>query len=259
MKYSLAALVALASASTALAVTLGTAPAVTVALTASVTTGSFRGVDPYTGDVTNEISRSTEGRPDKNGNVITTTEYKSTIGVSRYGNAELINELKAAGLLPDGVVKGWSIVLVRPIGGWVVGALYAVKKGQIPVSIETEWGNDYYALAITGKETSDSTGLTETLSMNYTGKEIGHVEFAGFALDGIISYTRKFIKGAIGKGTNATPFADEVNGVTILAGISGSRDIQNDGLGGRVVEGSMSIAAEIMIDLDTLGISLVQQ
>ena len=253
MKYSLAALVALASASTTLAVTLGTAPAVTIALTASSTAGGFKVVDPDTGVTSYENYKSTDGKPDKNGNVITTTEYKTVVQTVKYGNVELLNGLLEDGSLPDGTVKGWSIVSAMGLED-EDSQLYAVKKGQTPVLIETEDSIGSYAVTIGGKETTSSANpdVTTTVSYTISGKGIHGISYNGFEIQGVETGSAKYAKGTFGKGSSAIPYETLLGGAVKLASISGNYTFEDEGIDA-LVEGTISTAVEAVLDLETLG------
>jgi hypothetical protein len=252
MKCSLAALVALASASTALAVTLGTAPAVTIALTASQSVGGFKVVDPDTGDISYESSKTTEGKPDKNGNVLTTTEFKTVVQTIKFGNVELLNGLFADGSLPDGTVKGWSIVSATGLED-EDSQLYAVKKGQTPVMIETEDSFGGYAVTTGGKETTSSASpdVTTTVSFTVSGKAIHGISYNGFDIQGVETSSLKYAKGNFGKGSSAIPYETVLQGATKLASISGNYTPVEEDI--YAVEGTISTAAQAVLDLETLG------
>jgi hypothetical protein len=260
MKYSLAALVALASASTTLAVTLGTAPAVTFALTASSTAGGFKVVDPDTGDTSYEESKTTEGKPDKNGNILTTTEYKTVVQTVKYGNAELLNGLREDGSLPDGTVKGWSIVSAKGLED-EDSQLYAVKKGQVPVLIddgteEAVVSVGTIAMTLSGKSTfsSESPDVETTLSKTISAKANVQLSYNGFSVQGIETLSAKYTKGKFGKGADANTYETLLTGAVKMASISGNYFSEEAGIDA-LVEGSFSIAAEAVLDLETLGFS----
>lgn len=252
MKYSIACLAAIAIASSSFAVTLGTAPAVTISLTASETTGGFKIVDPDTKEVSYEYSKSTD-KLDKEGNVIlTTTEYKTVVSSYRYGNAQLINELYYADLLPDGVVKGWSIVGVTALEDGSSG-LFAVKKGQEPVNIEVEILNITGAETSAGKETySPETEFTTPVSYSYSRKSSLGIAFNGFEFTGIETSSGKYVKASFGKGASAIPYEAYLDGATKVAGINGTYGSSEDEYGA-LVEGTISTGAEVVLNLETLG------
>lgn len=253
MKYSLTALVALASASTALAVTLGTAPAVTIALTASQSVGGFKVVDPDTGETSYESEKITEGKPDKNGNVLTTTEYKTVVQTFKFGNAELLNGLLEDGSLPDGTVKGWSIVSASELDG-EDSQLCAVKKGQTPILIETEDSSESFAATVSGKDTTSSASpdVTTTVSYTLSGKVIHGISYNGFEIQGVETGSAKYAKGNSGKGSSAIPYETYLEGAVKLASISGNYTSEDEGIYA-LVEGTISTAAEAVLDLETLG------
>lgn len=267
MKYSLAALVALASASTTLAVTLGTAPAVTIALTVSQSVGGFKVVDPYTGETSYEYVKITEGKPDKNGDVVTTTETKTVVQTFKAGNAEILQGLLDDGELPDDTLKGWSIVGVRALEeGLGYDGIYAVKKGQPAVFIPgvDEESSDLLpfkgqASTTAGKETT-STASSDITKISYSenGKAVFGFSYDGFEVQGVGTYSYKFAKGTFGKGSAAVSYSiDDLSGAVKTTGLNGTFETssldEEGNPGNGVIEGSISIAAEVVLDLEPLG------
>ena len=260
MKYSIACLAAIAIASSSFAVTLGTAPAVTIALTVSIENGGFKVVDPETKEVTYESEKITEGKPDKNGNVVTTTETKTVVQVVKFGNAQLLNDLLEDGSLPDETVKGWSIVSVSGLED-ETSQLYAVKKGQEPVLIDngTEEGVIYYETYVYAKAekstySSADPDVVTMVSASATIKAVVGLSYDGFEIQGVETASAKYAKGNFGKGANAIPYDTTLPGAGKIAGISGNFTSDDDG-SSAVVEGSFSIAASAVLDLETLGFS----
>ena len=260
MKFSIACLAAIAIASSSFAVTLGTAPAVTIALTVSLENGGFKVVDPETKEVTYESEKITEGKPDKNGIVVTTTETKTVVQVVKFGNAQLLNDLLEDGSLPDETVKGWSIVSVSGLEDQTF-QLYAVKKGQEPVLIDngTEEGVIYYetyvyALAEKSTYTSEYPDFVTMVSSSATSKAVVGLSYDGFEIQGVETASAKYAKGNFGKGANAIPYETILPGAGKIAGISGNFTSDDDG-SSAVVEGSFSFAASAVLDLETLGFS----
>jgi len=265
MKYTIASLVALACASSSFAVTLGTAPAVTVALTASTTVGGFKVVDPDTKEVSYEYEKITE-KTDKNGDVVlSTTEYKQVPLVVRVGNAQLLQAMAEDGKLDvtdPKLIKGWSIVAVSslddsgesgPIG------LFAVKKGQDPVEIEVELSESYAAsYTASGKETYTPATEAYVRSFSASGKDLTEVSFFGFNLQGVSTFSEKLVKGTFGKGAAAVSYEGTLAGATKIAGISGTY-YDEDTDESALAEGSISTAAEAVLDLETLGFASAQQ
>jgi hypothetical protein len=268
MKYSLAALVALACASSSFAVTLGTAPAVTIAFTASQSVGGFKVVDPDTGETSYESEKITEGKPDKNGDVVTTTETKTVVQTLKVGNAEILKDLLNNGDLPDGTLKGWSIVGVRALEeGLGYDGIYAVKKGQPAVSIGgvDEESSGLVSIkgiaSITaGKETTStaSPDVSTKISYNENGKAVLGFSYNGLEMQGVGTYSYKLAKGTFGKGSAAVPYSiDDLSGGIKTTSLNGtfetsSLDEEGNPVNG-VIEGSISIAAEVVLDLETLG------
>jgi hypothetical protein len=275
MKCSLAALVALASASTALAVTLGTAPAVTIAFKASSTTGGF--IDPETGGSIEY--KETNGKPDRNGDVVTTKETKTVVNVVRIGNTEILKNLLEAGQL-DGVLKGWTIVSARALDqGLGLDGLYAVKK-NLPAVLIQETDPDtggifpIKAIAATkaGKETTTTANpdVTTKLSYSENGQIIIGFPINDFDVQGLANYSAKYAKGTFGKGANATSYEIEylagaikapslIGAFPVIDNNTGEAALDQDGneING-ILEGSISIAAEVVLDLDVQGIGQSQ-
>jgi len=265
MKYIIASLVALACASSSFAVTLGTAPAVTVALTASTTIGGFKVVDPETNEISYEDEKITE-KTDKNGDVVlSTTEYKVVPLVLRVGNAQLLEAMAEDGQLDVTdlkFIKGWSIVEVSSLddaGESGPSGLFAVKKGQDPVEIKVEFSESYAAsYTASGKETYTPATEAYVRSYSESGKQLTGVTFFGFNLQGVSTSSSKFVKGTFGKGAAAVSYEATLAGATKFAGISGTY-YDEDTDESALAEGSISTAAEAVLNLETLGFASAQQ
>jgi hypothetical protein len=264
MKYTIASLVALACASSSLAVTLGTAPAVTVALTASTTVGGFKVVDPETKEVSYEAEKITE-KTDKNGDVVlSTTEEKEVPSVVRVGNAQLLQAMAEDGQLDvtdPKLIKGWSIVAVSSLddaGESGPSGLFAVKKGQDPVEIEVEFSSYAASYTASGKETYTPATEAYVRSFSASGKYLTEFSFFGFNLQGVSTFSEKYVKGTFGKGAASVSYEGTLAGATKIAGISGvygDEDTDESAL----AEGSISTAAEVVLNLETLGFASAQQ
>jgi hypothetical protein len=214
--------------------------------------GGFKVVDPDTRETSYESEKITEGKPDKNGNVLTTTEYKTVVQTFKFGNAELLNGLLEDGSLPDGTVKGWSIVSASELDG--DSYLYAVKKGQAPILIETEDSYESFAVTASGKDTTSSASPDVTTTVSFTGsaKAIYGISYNGFEIQGVETSSTKYAKGNFGKGSSAIPYETLLAGAVKLASISGNYTSEDEGIYA-LVEGTISTAAEAVLDLETLG------
>jgi hypothetical protein len=242
---------ALAAPAAAFAITPGSSSTLTLALTASVETGGFKVVTD--GETTYEYEKSTS-KENAAGDVLSeTNEYKSVITPVRYGNAQILAELNDQNLL-DGGVAGWSIVNIAVASDDESGddsdtgpAIYAVKKGKSPVAIEFTTGVLASAEAVISKYTINNVTEKETYVASGSGKATVTLSIADFNVQGILTGTYKYVSGSLGKGQTAVSYETFLDGAQKVAAFSG---IYSDSY---VAEGTLSLAAAKIVDLETLG------
>ena len=244
---------ALAGSSAAYAITPGSSATLTLALTASIEAPGIKITDPETKEVTYEYEKFTS-KENTAGDVLSeTTEYKSVITLVRYGNAQILAELNEADLL-DGGVAGWSIVNIAVASDDESGddsdtgpAIYAVKKGKSPVAIEFTTGDLASAEAAISKYTINNVTEKETYVASGSGKATVTLAIADFNVQGILTGTYKYVSGSLGKGQTAVSYETFLDGAQKVAAFSGTYSESF------VAEGTLSLAAAKIVDLETLG------
>lgn len=226
------------------AVTVGSRSNVTVALTSSYSVGGFL--------VNGELTDS----KDTVKGVVTTTDVSTKIKIEKVTNKELLMAMKEADLL-DGTIVGWSIVL---IDGFYSNGFYAIKKGlsALAVPLEVDY-NSGYAYASTSKYTYNEETFKETFTESGSGKFLVNVSSDLFMvnLQGVGTINDKTVKGKLGTqeyGGDNPNSAYYLGGASKLSGLSGKFD---DGAGGNLIEGSISISAASVVDLVLIGVTLV--
>ena len=246
---------ALAAPAAALAITPGSTATVTLALTASMEAPGIKVTDPETKEVSYEFEKSTS-KENADGEILSETlETKTIITPFRFGNAQLIAGLNEEDLL-DGTVSGWSIVSVAIASDDESGddsstgpAIYAVKKGQTPVLIDLSVTEVASAEASSSKYTNNYATEKETYTGSGSGKRTITLSIADFNVQGLLTGTYKFVKGSLGRGEDAVSFETFLDGAQKVSAFSGTY-LDTD-----VAEGSLSVGAAKIVDLETLGLS----
>lgn len=243
---------ALAGPASTFAVSPVTSAGVTFALTAYVEKGGFKSIDPDTKEVTYEYEKITSKENADGGILSETTETKSVATPFRYGNAQILSELNAAGAL-DGTISGWSIVSISSATAATTGdnavigqALYAVKKNKTPARIEFTYRQPASVETASSKHVSDY--LTEKTSYAATGSNKTSVTLGigDFTVQGLVAGSYKFVSGSLGKGDAAASYATFLAGARKVSAFSGT--YRENG----VAEGSISVAAAKVVDLEKL-------
>jgi hypothetical protein len=246
-------LLALVAPAAAFAITPGSSSTLTLALTASIESGGFKVVTD--GETTYEYEKSTS-KENAAGDVISeTSEYKSVITPYRYGNAQILADLNRDNLL-DGGVAGWSIVNIAFASDDESGddsdtgpAIYAVKKGKSPVAIEFTTGELASAETSSSKYTINylTDPAKETYVASGSGKATVTLAIADFNVQGVLTGTYRFVSGSLGKGEDAVSYETFLDGAQKVAAFSGTY------LESNVAEGTLSLAAAKIVDLEPLG------
>jgi hypothetical protein len=245
MKPTIAALLALAGASTTLAITPGSSAAITMALTASISAGGFAG----------ETEKTTT-KKNAAGDVISeTTEYKTIITTVRYGNAQILADLNEQGLL-DGTAAGWSIINVDVANDFGsendTGPVpYAVKKGLAPVRLEFTSAITASAESGTGKLTVDYVKPSYSLTGSNIYKTTITLSIADFNIQGTQITTAKIATGKLGKGASGVDYTFALSAGSKVAAFSGIYSVYD------LAEGTLTVAAAKVVDLETLGFAPV--
>jgi len=245
------AILALAGSSAAYAVTPGSSATLTLALTASVESGGFKVVAD--GETTYEFEKTTT-KENADGEILSETlDYKSVITTVRYGNAQILADLNDQDLL-DGTVSGWSIVNIAIASDDESGddsdtgpSIYAVKKGQSPVAVELSTSEVASAEAATSKYTNNYVTEKETNAASGSSKATITLSIADFTVQGLMTGSYKYVSGSLGRGDNAVSFETFLDGAHKVAAFSG---IYSETY---VAEGTLSLAAAKIVDLETLG------
>lgn len=268
---------AISIASSSFAVSLGTAPAVTFALTATRSEGGFKKIDPDTKEIYFDYVRTIPGKPDKNGNSIDTIETKRVPVVTRYGNAELLNKMNSMGKLNDGTIKGWSILCIRTLSQQYDLGVYAVKKGMAPVKVDLKLDRYGYGYSFTGTEKMTYSTATDTyakVSASYSLKSVQTISGEDIFIDeegnyaykpvpfhgdiaGIFAGSSKLVKGVWGKGEAAIRYEVELEAANKMTAVSGSISPLEMGQAPNIIEGTVSTAAEVVLDLEGIGFTTV--
>jgi hypothetical protein len=244
---------ALAGSSAAYAITPGSSSTLTLALTASIEAPGIKITDPQTKEVTYEYEKFTS-KENTAGDVLSeTNEYKSVITPFRYGNAQILAELNDQDLL-DGGVAGWGIVNIAVASDDESGddsdtgpAIYAVKKGKSPVAIEFTTGDLASAEAATSKYTNNYLTAKETRTASGSSKTTVTLAIDDFTVQGLMTGSYKYVSGSLGRGENAVSYETILDGAHKVAAFSGT---YSDSY---VAEGTLSLAAAKIVDLETLG------
>ena len=245
IRLSALALLALGSATLASAVTVGTTATFTLAGTVSEEEGGFpNNDDPYF----NETKKGS----------VTTTEDKSKIVVTRVGVKEVLQEMLDNGEIA-GPITGWSILGVGVSDevseeyGYIDGPLlFAVKTGQAPVSVDATFSGIAGVATSSGKIVSDSAKVTETITGSGTYKGALNFSLLGRETSCIATASDKYVKGNLKVGTESIPYGMYVAGAVSLKGIVGGvRDESDGGLYEAVIEGSASLAAAKVADVES--------
>lgn len=236
------AILAIASASLASAVTPGLTATFTLALTVSEEDGGFpKNDNPYLNETTSA-----------NGNVFT-EEYKSKIVATRVGVKEVLQEMIENGDI-TGPISGWSIVGAGEPDedGEVSPTLFAVKTGQTPVLVNGGLGsgpagNGISVWTYSQKTVYDSSKDTETRTGSGTSKADVDLYLFDSFMSGIATGSDKWVKGTLKVGTVSEPYEMYVTGAYSLKGISGSYESE-DSYG--VIEGTAGLAAAKVADVE---------
>jgi YD repeat-containing protein len=244
----------LASASSAFAITPGWAPAVTLALTCTYQEGGFTVKDEEGETWFTDVKYA--NKYDKDGNLISqTTEWKGVQKTYRFGNKELLEVLNDEGYL-DGTTVGWSIVNVTDPDDCCSDGFfdcYAIKKGQAPVLLDEftmEVGMEVLSCYAKESTTYNTDGEVTKHSYSDAGSGKGEVSFSLWGIDakGLATYSYKYTTGVLGTGEEAVEYETYLAGAVKLANIIGHSDMEEE-----LVEGTISIAAGKIIDLETIG------
>jgi hypothetical protein len=242
IRLSALALLALGSATLASAVTLGTTATFTLALTLSSTVGGFpKNVDdPFWNYPTPKGSVSIE-------------EYKSAVVVSRVGVKEVLQDMIDNDEIL-GPISGWSIISVTVTDEFGIedDDLFAVKKGQPSVVVEST--SDIIASAMTISQKSISDSVKETIIFTNSGsiKTAQTFTLRGYEMKGIATGTYKLVSGKLKVGIENIDYELSVNGAAAIKSITGGF-IDESGDGGEefVIEGSASLAAAKVADIES--------
>jgi hypothetical protein len=234
------------------AFTPGTTAPVTIAFTATSTTGGFKVTNSETKEVTIESVKTSEKLNPDEQVISTTTDTKFVFSTTRYGNAQLLAKMNADSLL-DGEIKGWTIINVREEGDGQDGVnvinLYAVKKTKPAVPVPLEISGLNRSTATTKKEYTytdkDDFDVTKTTESG-TIKDISSYSLHGFTLQGVLNASYKLFEGKNGKGEDTIYYSLYVSGGAKVTGLTGS-------YGQDSAEGTISIGADKVVDLETVG------
>jgi len=142
----------------------------------SMVGGTFE-VDSDTGRLTRiPAFESTLLTYDRSGNLTRRVEtYAAKLATARYGNANLLNELAAAGLLGSGGARGWSLLAIADgAGGYDVVA----RKGSEELSLE-DFVDVYAFAAIAAYNSNNTTNWKYTFSDGQIVSEIATMTGSG--------------------------------------------------------------------------------
>ncbi len=243
---------ALAVSASAFAITPGTSASVTLGLIATVETGGFKIVT--NGETAYEYEKLSS-KTNAAGDILSeTTEYKSTTLSGRYGNGQLLDDLNDENLL-DGTISGWNILAISRVSDGLSGddegngpaLLYAVKKGKTPVLIDFSIGKIASVESASSKYTQDYVKERETYTASSSSKTVINLELSDFAVVGVMSGTYKYVSGSLGKGEAAVPYRAFVDGARKVPAFGGTY------YGSSIADGTLSISAAKVVDLETLG------
>lgn len=243
----LTALLALAGSASAFAVTPGSSGAATIALVETFQVPALK-------EGKELVYEKYTSKENKEGDLLSETfEWKAALKTYKFGNKELLTELKDQSLL-DGTITGWSIVAIDSGDGEEgdVPSFYAVKKGKSPVPVDffVELGAEVEAYS--GKETYDFVKEKGTYTESGSGKAEAWFELGSYSGKGLLSFTFKYASGTLGKGEAAEYYGLFLSSGK-LANIVGNAPSEE---GDNLVEGSITIGAGKVVDLETLGFGL---
>lgn len=190
---------------------------------------------------------------------VTTDEYGSKLGVWRWGNADIIKLLVEDGTLPQigrsPFLAGWSIIMTFDGDGNPTGVV-ARHTNKTTVPIELTIQPDEFDVGATSSKTivtnntpltgDPSTTETRTLTKSYKGPGSASVPFLDGALEisGLLTGGLKVTAKTEGTGIDKITtfvYSNNASKLDKVLGVSSMEDL---------VEGSISVAAGVIVDLD---------
>jgi len=253
----------------------GSTGAVTVALTLSYTNEALQAKDPA-GKVIpvgtegagatfeNTYTVETLGGPADERvpiKTVSTTEYGSKISVAKWGNADILTELVKDLTLPKKgkapFIAGWTLMAVYGVDG-IITAYVArhTDKTRIDIPLDIMPGTPIASAKSEKTVDTDFSPLTgepppptsvHTFSETYKGLGTASVPFLDgpLELSGLLTGSTKIVVKTEGTGIDKIVTEVYVPGAIKLDKILGASALED------VVEGSISVAAGAVVDLNT--------
>jgi hypothetical protein len=203
---------------------------------------------------------------------VSTMEYGSKISSSKWGNVEIIKYLVSADLLPRKgampYIAGWSLVVVYDMMGIPMGT-YARHTDKTMVVVDgvafEDPMNSFPEISAKSDKTvttnntplvgEPTTTEVRTYTNTYKGMGSATVPFpysstSGLVCTGLLTGSDKYVPKTEGTGVDKITTQILVPGAFKLDKIIGTTDDSLSLMGSDLIEGSISIAAGVVYDLN---------